>query len=44
MKTINLSVTVLLLIFVTSCSTENKLTFKEKNDGFVLLNDGLTTD
>ena len=30
MKTINLFVTVLLLILVTSCSTDNKLTSKEK--------------
>ena len=44
MKTINLSVTVLLLILVSSCNTDNKLTSKEKKDGFVLLFDGLTTD
>jgi len=44
MKTINLSVIVLLLIFATSCGTDNKLTFKEKKDGFVLLFDGLTTN
>ena len=44
MKTINLSVTALLLIFFTSCSSNNKLTSAEKKDGWVLLFDGQTTD
>lgn len=44
MKTINLVVTALLFILVSSCSTDNKLTPQEKKDGFVLLFDGKSTD
>ena len=44
MKTFNLSVTIALLIFATSCSTDNKLTPMEKKEGFVLLFDGNSTD
>jgi hypothetical protein len=44
MKTINLLVTAVLLILVTSCSMDNKLTRSEKKDGWVLLFDGKTTD
>ena len=44
MKTIHLSVTVLLLALITSCTTDNKLTISEKRDGWVLLFDGKTTE
>ena len=44
MKTINLLITVIILMLVTSCSKVNKLSPAEKNDGWVLLFDGKTTD
>ena len=44
MRTINLLLIAAVLIFISSCSSDNKLTASEEKDGWVLLFDGKTTD
>lgn len=44
MKIIKLSLGIMLLMLISSCSSDNTLTSAEKSEGWVLLFDGKTTD